>query len=278
VNSDRGALGANYAARLAIHARVEEVLADLLPRLDERSPAASWTRADIAGWRARFADSEPPPPPEPRVHGLPEGSMAGLFALLGEALPRDTVLVTDSGLHQMLARRHHTVLAPRGLLLPSDFQSMGFGLPAAIGAKLAAPERPVVAVIGDGGLALSGMELLTLAREQVPLVVVVFNDGYLNLIRLQQIRDHGHTHAVRLRNPDMEALAAALGVDYALASADLVGTVRGALAAERPLLLEVRVGDSPDIRALRATGTAKSLVRRAIGRRLLDRIRHLLGR
>ena len=86
-------------------------------------------------------------------------------------------MVTDSGLHQGLVRRHFDVLSPRGLITPTDFQSMGFGLPAAIGAKLAAPERPVVAVLGDGGFAMSGMELLTAVREKIPLTVIVFNDG-----------------------------------------------------------------------------------------------------
>ena len=90
-------------------------------------------------------------------------------------------------MHQQLLRRHFEVLAPRGLLFPSDYQSMGFGLPAAIGAKLAVPERPVVAVLGDGGFAISGLELLTAVHANLSLTVIVFNDGQLGRIRLEQL-------------------------------------------------------------------------------------------
>ena len=91
---------------------------------------------------------------------------------------------------------------------------MGFGLPAAIGAKLADADRPVVALIGDGGFLMSGLELLTALREEVQLVVFVFSDGHLNQIRLQQWREYGHAHAVDLLNPNFAILAEALGVGY----------------------------------------------------------------
>ena len=107
------------------------------------------------------------------------------------ALPRDAIVVTDSGLHQALVRRHFPVLGETGLIFPCELQSMGFGLPAAIGAKIARPDRVVVVVMGDGGFAMSGMELLTAARDGIHVIVVVFNDGKLNLIRLQQLREYG---------------------------------------------------------------------------------------
>jgi acetolactate synthase I/II/III large subunit len=102
----------------------------------------------------------------------------------------------------------------------------------------------VVAVIGDGGLAMSGMELLTLSREGIPVTVFVFNDGYLNLIRVQQEREFGQSHAVRLHNPDMEALAEACGVGYARLDADVRARIRGVLDARAPSLVEVPLGES----------------------------------
>src|SRR5690606_19679373 len=86
---------------------------------------------------------------EPRIAGR---TPADFFAQLRAALPREAMLVTDTGMHQVMTRRHYEVLAPRGLLFPSDFQSMGFGLPAAIAAKLAIPQRTVVALVGDGSM------------------------------------------------------------------------------------------------------------------------------
>ena len=82
--------------------------------------------------------------------------MRGLRA----ALPDDAIVVTDSGYHQMSVRRHYTVRSPRGLIVPTNFQSMGYALPTAIGAALGAPARRVVAVVGDGGMLMSGLELV----------------------------------------------------------------------------------------------------------------------
>ena len=161
----------------------------------------------MSQWQRRFADAEPTDRPDRSSKVSP----AAFFAALRAALPRDAFFVTDSGLHQVLTRRHYDVLSPRGLLYPSDFQSMGFGLPAAIGAKLAAPTRAVVVVMGDGGLTMTGLELLTAAREKVPVVVVVFNDGQLNLIRLQQLKEFGRASGVELLVPDLEQFAQYIG-------------------------------------------------------------------
>ena len=73
---------------------------------------------------------------------------------------------------------------------------MGFGIPAAFGAALADPAEPIVAIVGDGGFLMSAMDLACAAREEIPVVVIVFNDGYLNLIRMQQLQDRGRGSAV----------------------------------------------------------------------------------
>ena len=112
-------------------------------------------------------------------------------------------------------RGHFEVLAPGGQLFRSDCQSMGFGLASAIGAKLAALERPVVAVIGDSGFAVSDLEVLTAVRANVSLTVVVFNDGELGRIRLEQLTAHGRMNSVELRNSDFEAFARSIGANCA---------------------------------------------------------------
>jgi len=198
---------------------------------------------------------------------------ARFFASLRGALPRDCVLVTDTGLHQVLARRYMPVLEPGGLLIPSDFQSMGFGLPAAIAAKLAAPQRPVVALIGDGGMGMSGMELATAARLGIPLPVLVFDDGQLNQIRLHQQSEFGRAFGVDLPRLDFEALAGATGARFADAGSDLPSALAAALSADGPTLLQVPVHDSLGIRRARAIGRTKALVRRSLGDRLIARLR-----
>src|SRR6185369_14866767 len=99
--------------------------------------------------------------------------------------------------------------------VPTNFQSMGFALPAAIGAALAAPRRRVVAVVGDGGLMMSALELATAVRERVDLTVVLFNDDAYGLIRQTQLADFGTAHGTELVHPDFEALTEALGAGFA---------------------------------------------------------------
>jgi acetolactate synthase I/II/III large subunit len=278
VNTDPGTLGANYPASLLVQARVEELVTPLLDSLPGEGVSSEWSREEADLWRSRIAGADPEGPPEPSTPGVPSGSVGELVGILREELPRDAVVVTDSGLHQVLVRRHFPVLAPRGLITPADFQSMGFGLPAAVGAKLAAPERVVAVVMGDGGLCMSGMELLTLAREKLPVIVFVFSDGYLNLIRLQQERDFGHGHAVRLQEPDMEALAEACGVAHVRLDADVRVRVRAAIRGEEAILVEVPLGESREMRSIRRRRQVRTVARRALGEGLVDRVRWLFGK
>jgi acetolactate synthase-1/2/3 large subunit len=259
--SDTGAtLPHGYSARAYARSsptRALERLASAASRF-----VSTWSAGEVSQCQQRFADAKPTDPPEPVVEG---GTPAAFFAALRAALPRDAFLVTDSGLHQVLTRRHYDVLSPRGLLYPSDFQSMGFGLPAAIGAKLAAPTRAVVVVMGDGGLAMTGLELLTAAREKLPVVVVVFNDGQLNLIRLQQLKEFGRASGVELLVPDLEQFAQAVGAHYRAASDDLAKTIAEAFEQKGPTLIEVAVGDSRTIAGIRAKSLARETVRKFVG-------------
>jgi acetolactate synthase-1/2/3 large subunit len=269
VDASADVLGATYPARIAVAAAAEVFLEAAGAARSGRPAAAAWTAVEVAAWRRRLQAAPAAADPEPRVDGPRPRTARAFFAALQGALPRDAIVVTDSGLHQTLARRHLVVRGPGGLIAPSDFQSMGFGLAAAIGAKLAAPARAVVAIVGDGGFAMSGLELLTAVRERVPLVVVVFNDGQLNRIRLQQLAQFGRASGCALRNPDFALLAASCGAAYARPGADIAAAVRGALGHPVPTVIEVAVGDSPAIHATRAKGVARRLAR---GLRSLPRV------
>jgi acetolactate synthase-1/2/3 large subunit len=274
VDTDPAALGANYPARLCIQGTTAAAAAVLAAGA---APASGWGEAELDAARARLRAGDGAGP-EPSVQGAPAGSPREFFGWLRAELPRDARLVTDSGQHQILARRYFDVLGPRGLILPSDFQSMGFGLPAAIGALLGDPARPVVALVGDGGFLMSGMEILTAARERVPLLVVVFNDGALGQIRQQQIENHGVTHAVELRNPDFRALAAAFGIAYARFGEQEPDEVRRALGRAGPTLLEVRLGDSWSLRRAQAGSSARRAVRGLLGARATAWVKRILRR
>jgi acetolactate synthase-1/2/3 large subunit len=271
VDADQAVLNANYEADLAIRARVE----DVVPFLSGGSGTASWQESQLRAFRDAIRSFTPEP--EPRIHG-PSGSMqpAQFFSWLRTCLADDAIVVTDSGLHQVLTRRHYEVLAPRGLIFPSDFQSMGFGLPAAIGARVAAPERDVIAIVGDGGFLMSGLELMTAQREALPMLVIVFNDGQLNQIRFQQLSEYGRSHAVRLANPDYQTLAASFGLPYLRFDANPLNRTKE-LLRERPLFMEVAVGDSLDLRVRTSVALTKSIGRAVIAPGLRAWIKARLG-
>lgn len=280
VDASEEVLEANYPARLAIHASIESFLERLLPVL-RRFPAApngSWTLAEIEDWKKRLCVVRSTPVLEPVVHGVKPATARSFFTALRRILPRNGIVVTDSGLHQGLVRRHFDVLSPRGLIVPNDFQSMGFCLPAAIGAKLAAPERAVVAVLGDGGFAMAGMELLTAVREKIPFTVIVFNDGRLNLIRLQQFQSFGSSESVDIMNPDFATFAAAVGARYALIDGNIEQVLRTAVDSDHVTLVEVRVGDSPAIHLMRGKGFTRETARKALGPGMVRKIKRWLGK
>jgi acetolactate synthase-1/2/3 large subunit len=276
VDTSAEALAAGPPARHPVLATAEAFLDRALSPGESLRPSR-WSAEELEGWRARFRAAAPHEL-EPAVHGSRPATAAAFFAALRRALPRDGIVVTDSGLHQVLARRHLDVLAPRGLIFPSDYQSMGFGVPAAIGARLAAPGRPVVAVVGDGGFAMSGLELLTAAREGLDLTVVVFADGRLNRIRLEQLAAFGRTSAVDLVNPDFGAFAAAVGARHLVCDGDPDAALGEAIGARGVTVVEVPVGDTPRIHALRAQGIVRGAARRAIGPRLASFVRRAIRR
>ena len=260
VDTSAEVLSANYPASVSVCTRTEDLLAHA-----EALGASAWTDEALEQWRARLrAESAAPIEHEP-VIAAPEGaSLRSVFLALRRALGDNVIYTTDAGLHQAVARRYAVVTQPRGLLCPSDFQSMGFGLPAAIGTALARPEATVVACVGDGALMLTLGDLLTAVREGVNLIVVVFNDGSYGLIRRQQLVNFGHSSGTTLLNPDYEALAAAVGCAYFDLAAGVDECVAAAAKATGVRLLEIRLQDSGSLARTALASRAREASRRLL--------------
>ena len=276
VDASAEVIEANYPASLGAVGDAGELFKLLL---DSPPPRSVWTEKELEGWRARLAPGRSDAA-EPHVGGTPDGNAYSFFKAMRRALPADSILVLDSGLHQILARRYYSVLAPYGLIMPTDLQSMGFAIPTAIGARLAVPSRPVVALVGDGGFAMTALELLSAVREGISLVVIVFADGAFGQIRMQQLASFGASHGVALQNPDFNLLALSVGARYESVGDvdDIERCVRGALSEPGVTVVEVRVRDAFPLRGVAASARARELARRAAGPRLFKFLRGLLRR
>jgi acetolactate synthase-1/2/3 large subunit len=140
------------------------------------------------------------------------------------------------------------VLAPRTVLDPIGSAALGYGLPAAIGAKVACPSQPVIVVIGDGGLLFSLGELATAVKYRLPLVILLLNDDRYGAIKwLQEKMFEGRWGEADLANPDFVALTRAFGARAErLASVEaLPDALRAAVVADGPTLLELRLDVEP---------------------------------
>ena len=170
---------------------------------------------------------------------------AAILRILREVMNRDAVLFNDMTLVCYQARRFFDVFAPRTFHSPITYGSLGFSVPAAIGAKIADRSRQVVALCGDGGFMFTAQELLTAKQERLGLPIVLFNDNCYSAIRRAQDREYDGRHAgVKLDNPDFQLFAKSFGIPSArvINTAELGKAVRDAFGRDLPTLVEVDLG------------------------------------
>jgi acetolactate synthase I/II/III large subunit len=207
-------------------------LADALGGIEPR-----WREADIAAHRTQL-----------RAHYL-EGRVGGalnpsdVVDAVRIASVRDAIVSTDVGSHKLLVGQGWTAHAPRTVLMSNGLSSMGFGLPAAMAAKLLHPAREVVAFTGDGGLAMVQGELRVAASLGLALTVVVFCDDSLNRIELKQAKRGYPAWGTRIEATDIERLAQSMGCDgVAVDTATALETaLKQPRSERRPLVIGARI-------------------------------------
>ena len=156
----------------------------------------------------------------------------------------DAILVTDVGQQQMFASRYFRFKRSRSIITSGGLGTMGFGLPAAIGAKIGAPEREVCLFVGDGGLQMTSQELGTIYQSQVGVKIILMNNGFLGMVRQWQELFYDKRYSfTELTNPDFSLLAAANRIPYRCVERheDLDDAIREMRETEGAFLLEVRV-------------------------------------
>jgi acetolactate synthase-1/2/3 large subunit len=226
--------------------RVEaEVTGDLATTLEMLAGASVTTEPARPGQRHRALALE-------RLRAAEPSSPLGLTArevvsITQEEAGHGAIVTVDAGAHMLVAVPQWETTRPGALLVSSGLATMGFALPAAVAAALVHPDRRVVCLTGDGGLGMALAELETLARLQLDVVVVVFNDSTLSLIAIKQRRDgQGGSAAVTYRATDYAAIARACGLaaDAVRNEASLRRAVRAACGRRGPTLLDVTVDPS----------------------------------
>lgn len=173
-----------------------------------------------------------------------------------KAMGREDILVSDVGAHMIWVARVYMAYEPQTVLISFGLASMGFGIPAAIAAKLVHPERKVVAVCGDGGFLMTSMELETAMRLGTPFVVLVFRDDSYALVKWKQVLEFGVGFGVDFKNPDFVEYARAFGMEgYRVEKPkELLPILRKALAEDRPTLIDVPIDFNENLRLSKKLG------------------------
>jgi acetolactate synthase-1/2/3 large subunit len=241
IDVDPAEISKNVPAHIPIVGDAKHVLAKLVVeyRATGADPArlnAWWGR--IEGWREKYplgyedsTDSEI----------KPQYMIKALF----EATGGEAIVTSDVGQHQMWAAQYYDFPAPRRWINSGGLGTMGFGLPAAMGAAVGSPERLVCCIAGDGSVQMNAQELATCAQNKIPIKVFIMNNGYLGMVRQWQelFWDGRYSHVDMGQFPDFVKLAEAYGVTGMRLEdkRTLVEDFKRAIATDGPVLVDVRV-------------------------------------
>ncbi|MBX3596824.1 MAG: thiamine pyrophosphate-binding protein [Rhizobiaceae bacterium] len=235
VHADANELGRVYRPALAINA-TPSAFARAFAEMAPKAPPAWEERTEVL--HKAYLDWSTPPETGPgAVH------MGPIMAYLETVLPDDAILTNGAGNYATWVHRFHRFRRYSSQAAPTS-GSMGYGLPAAVGAKAVFPDRPVICFAGDGCYMMHGQELATAVQYNLPIITVVVNNGIYGTIRMHQEREYpGRVSGTDIQNPDFAALALAYGAhgETVEKTADFAPAFERARASGKPAIIEVRL-------------------------------------
>jgi acetolactate synthase-1/2/3 large subunit len=244
IELDKAEINKIIKAEVAVHADAREALTALIQRCDTKKHEEwieSFRKLNKIEYDKVIAKEF-----------NPEGvlTMAEVINHLSNQTNGEAIVVTDVGQHQMTTSRYYQYKNPRTCVTSGGAGTMGFALPAALGAKLGIPDKQVVAVIGDGGYQMTVQELGTIMQYKIPVKIVVLNNNFLGMVRQWQQLFHGKRYSfTEMQNPDFVKLAEAYSIPARKVEdrAQLQGALREMLEAKTPYFLEVVVGKEDNV-------------------------------
>jgi acetolactate synthase-1/2/3 large subunit len=256
VDVDPAEISKNVPAHIPIVGDAKNVLARLVTEYRalsaDRSRLEDWWQR-IEGWRQQHPL---------RYEDTSDGEIRPQLALqaIYEATGGEAIVTSDVGQHQMWAAQYYHFPEPRRWINSGGLGTMGFGLPAAMGAAVGCPDRTVVCVAGDGSVQMNMQELSTCAQNGIPIKVVIINNGYLGMVRQWQelFWDKRYSHVDMGQYPDFVKLAEAHGATGIRLTDKhtLIDDLKAAIATEGPVVVDVRVTAEENVYPMIPAGQA----------------------
>jgi acetolactate synthase-1/2/3 large subunit len=259
VDVDPAEIGKNVAVEVPIVGDVKRVLTALIPQVEEVPPErrAAYL-AELAAWRT---ESEKMP-----WHGSGawrNGQLSADFVVdrIGEATGHDATIVADVGQNQMWTARYGGFRRPKSHISSGGLGTMGFGLPAAMGAAVGRPDKETWAIVGDGGLQMTVQEMMTLVQDHIPVKIALLNNHKLGMVRQwQELVYAGNYHSSHLLGPDWCKLSEAYGIPGFQASTpdEVDSAIAAAREVDGPALVEFVIAAEQNVFPMMPAGKGLS--------------------
>jgi acetolactate synthase-1/2/3 large subunit len=258
IEIDQAEINKNVIVDLEIHNDAKEALSYLIPLVNRKS-YESWIRefriCDKTEYE-RVIKSETKPE-------MGEIRMGEVVRMVSDLTNGDTIVVTDVGQNQMTTARYFKFTEPNSLVTSGGMGTMGFGLPASVGAKIGRPDKQVIAFIGDGGFQMTIQELGTILHYKIPVKIIILNNGFLGMVRQWQDMFFKKRYAsTELVNPDFVTIARGFSIPGRKVSDrnELKGALEKMLAAKGPYLLDIKIEKEGNVLPMIEPGASVSEV------------------
>jgi acetolactate synthase-1/2/3 large subunit len=259
IEIDEAEINKNVLVDIEINNDAKEVLKSLIPLVKENS-FEKWIREFRICDKTEYEEVVKPET-KPETGDLRMGEVVKMVSDLTNG---NAVIVTDVGQNQMFTARYYKFTQPNSLVTSGGMGTMGFGLPAAVGAKIGCPDKTVITFIGDGGFQMTVQELGTIMHYKIPVKIVILNNSYLGMVRQWQDMFNSKRYAsTELVNPDFTVIAKAYKIPAKKVSKreELKDSIAEMIAAKGPFLLEVVIEKEGNVFPMVEPGSSVAEVR-----------------